>query len=31
MEALNQEFREAIRNLFEILASIEEKLIEPVN
>ena len=31
MEALNQEFREAIRSLFEILASIEDKWIEPFN
>jgi len=31
LEALNQEYRDAIRGLFEILASIEEKWTEPVN
>ena len=31
METLNHEFRESIRNLFEILVSIEEKWTDPVN
>lgn len=31
MEVLNQEFRESIRYLFEILASIKKKWSEPVN
>jgi len=31
MEILNQEFRDTIRLLFEILASIEEKWVESVN
>lgn len=31
METINQEFREAIGLLFVILASIEEKLEEPIN
>ena len=31
MEILNREFRNAIRLLFEIIASLEEKWIDPVN